>query len=116
MVFPAVVSLLASAYRVFVMLMAAALREQYSDYVPLWRDTRSSTQYSGALFPFRVGTDREENVIKLSVGTDTGKMLNLTVSGTVQAQELTLSTGRPTGRLSPAGRLLQSDDDLPGTA
>ena len=89
-----------------VMLMAAALKEQYGEYVPLWRDTRSSTQYSGAMFPFRVGTDREENVVRLSVSTNAVTVVSCAVSGTVQAQEINLATGRPGGRLSPAKNAL----------
>ena len=89
-----------------VMLLYAALSDQNGGCVPLWRDSRSSTQYSGAMFPFRVGTEGEENVIKLSVSTDAAKQLDLTVSGSVQAQEINLATGRPGGRLSPANGAL----------
>ncbi len=85
-----------------VMLLVAPLAEKYTDCVPLWRDTRSSTQYCGLMFPIRVGTDREENVVRLSVSSDVNSIFPCAVSGTVQAQEINLATGRPGGKLSPA--------------
>ena len=89
-----------------VMLLVAPLRDNMSIYVPLWSDTRSSTQYSGTMFPIRVGTGRAENVVTLSICTDWEILFPCEVSGTVQAQEINLATGRPGGRLSPAKNAL----------
>ena len=89
-----------------VMLLVAAPLDEYSIYVPLWSDTRSSTRYSGAMFPIRVGTSRAENVVTLSVCTEGGLLFPCEVSGTAMAQEINLATGRPGGRLTPAANAL----------
>ena len=94
-------------------IVALKAEPKNAGHVLLWKETGSTTQYSGNTFYYQAKATAEKNVLSLTVDTDGGKYYSL--SGTAIAQVMNLATGRSTGVESAENAYITADGIYTGS-